>query len=205
MARPLDFGGIILALIMGVVITYFGGWNYLLLMLTFFSIAVIVTGYEHLSKRDMGIYEHERGWENVLSNGLLPTILAVASGIIGPMPYIACIGAVAADKFASELGVLGGKPIDLATFKEAKPGTSGAVTVMGFIVSLAGGTVIGVAAMFLFDLNATQALLIGGISLVGSIVDSLFGILEERGIGTKGTTNFICSLFGAILGYFLVK
>ena len=27
---------------------------------------------------------------------------------------------------------------------------------------------------------------------------------QEQGVGTKGTTNFICSLVGAILGYFFI-
>jgi uncharacterized protein (TIGR00297 family) len=166
---------------------------------------VLVTGYEHTVKREMGIYEHERGWENVLSNGLLPTILAALSGIIGPFPYLACVGAVTADKFASELGVLGGNPIDLATLKPAKPGKSGAVTVMGFVVSLAGGTAIGLAAMLFFSINATQALMIGFAGLLGSVIDSLFGIPEEMGIGTKGTTNFICSLVGAVFGYWFMR
>jgi len=201
----LDTGGILLATLMGVLIFFFGGSNYLVLMLCFFVLSIIVTGYEHRVKREMGIYEHERGWENVLSNGALPTILAVASSILGPMPYLACLGAVMADKFASELGVLGGNPINLKDLKPAKPGVSGAVTIMGFVVSLAGATTIGFLAMFLFNIDATQALLIGIFGLAGSIIDSLFGVLEENGIGTKGTTNFICSLTGAILGVIFLK
>ena len=54
----------------------------------------------------MGLYEHERGWENVLSNGLLPSILAIGSPYLGPFPFIASIAAVTADKFGSEIGVL---------------------------------------------------------------------------------------------------
>ncbi|HID72507.1 TPA: DUF92 domain-containing protein, partial [Candidatus Micrarchaeota archaeon] len=186
--------------------TRYGGWEYLALMLFFFLLAIVVTRYEHETKRDMGIYEHERGWENVLSNGFLPTVLAVASPYLGPVPYIACVAAVTADKFGSELGVLDkGKPISLATLKPVKPGVSGAVTMMGTVASLAGATAIGLGAFFIFDMNATAALLIGLAGLGGSFVDSIFGVLEERGLGTKGTTNFICSIAGAILGYIFIK
>ncbi len=205
MARPLDKEGIILAVAMGIVIFWSGGIPYLALMLIFFALALVVTGYEHESKREMGIYEHERGWENVLSNGLLPTMLALVSPGMGPLPYLACIAAVTADKFASEIGVLGGNPIDLATMKPAKPGRSGAVTLMGTVASLAGATAIGFCAMYIFNINATLALMIGAAGFAGSLADSAFGVLEERGFGTKGTTNFVCSLTGALIGFFLLR
>lgn len=205
MAKVLDKGGVLLAFAMGTLITVYGGWEYLALILFFFAIAVIVTRYEHSAKKEMGIYEHERGWENVLSNGLVPTIAAVLSPYIGPIPYIAAVASVTADTFGSELGVLErGKPISLETLKPAKPGTSGAISAMGSVASLAGATAIGAAAIFLIDINATFALYVGLIGFAGSGVDSIFGIFEERGFGTKGTTNFICSLSGAILGYLLV-
>ena len=203
MGRPLDKEGALLAVAMGFIIFLFGGLNYLLLMLIFFALALLATGYENAIKREMGLYEHERGWENVLSNGLLPTILAFFSNTLGPLPYIACIAAVTADKFGSEIGVLGGNPINLANLKPAKPGISGAITMIGTVASLAGASAIGFCAMYVFGINATLALLVGFAGLLGSIVDSLFGVLEERGIGTKGTTNFICSIIGAIIGYLL--
>ncbi len=205
MARPLDKEGIILAVAMGILIFWSGGAPYLALMLVFFVLALAVTGYEHESKREMGIYEHERGWENVLSNGFLPTVLALINPAIGPMPYLCCVAAVTADKFASEIGVLGGNPVDLATMKPAKPGRSGAITLMGTVASLAGATAIGFCAMYVFDINASVALFIGLAGFAGSLVDSLFGVLEERGLGTKGTTNFVCSLTGALIGFFLLR
>lgn len=206
MGTVLDREGIILAIVMGILITYFGGLNYLLLMLGFFFFAVIVTKYEHGVKRDMGIYEHERGWENVLSNGLFPTILAVASFQYGFIPFIASVAAVTADKFGSELGVLSKeKPLNLANLKRTKPGTSGALTLMGSVASLLGAIVIGFLSIFLFEVTPTQALLLGAAGFGGSVVDSIFGVLEEKGLGTKGTTNFICSAAGAILGYVFIR
>ncbi len=201
----LDKQGLILALLMGVAVYYFGGVKYLALMLIFLFFAVAATKYENRKKREMGIYEHERSWENVFSNGLLPTLLAILSSDIGPIPYITSVAAVTADKFGSELGVLSDKPISLENLKPARPGKSGAISVLGLIVSLAGGTLIGLAAMFIFKINPTKALFIGIAGLVGSLVDSIFGVLEERGIGTKGTTNFICSLTGALIGYYFIR
>jgi len=203
MAIMLDKPGLILALIMGIIVFFLGDWRYLAIMLTFLALSTAVTKYEHQTKREMGIYEHERSWENVLSNGLLPTLAVIAIPYVGPVPYLASVAAITADKFASELCVLAGNPISLETFKPVKQGKSGAISVLGSLTSLAGGVLIGLAAMILFLLTPTTAFLLGLCGFFGSFIDSLFGILEERGIGTKGTTNFICSLAGALLGYFL--
>ncbi len=198
-------GGVLLAILFGIILFFYGGSNYLVLMLFFFLLAVAVTKYEYEIKRDMGIYEHERGWENVLSNGIVPSILAVLSPTIGPVPFIASLAAVTADKFGSEIGVLDASdPVSLLGFKHVKAGTSGAMSVMGTIGSLAGASAIGFAAMFVFGLNPTQALFIALAGLGGSVVDTLFGVLEEHGLGTKGTTNFICSLTGAVIAYYLI-
>ncbi|MBN1169431.1 DUF92 domain-containing protein [Candidatus Micrarchaeota archaeon] len=206
MKGVLDIRGVLLALFFGIVLFLFGGLNYLILMLFFFFLAVAVTKYEYEIKRDMGLYEHERGWENVLSNGLLPAILAVLSPITGPIPFVASIAAVTADKFGSEIGILDPKdPISLLNLKAIKPGTSGAMSVLGTVGSFAGASLIGASSMFIFSFDPTQALLIGIAGLAGSIADTLFGVLEERGIGTKGTTNFICSITGAAIGYYLIS
>jgi uncharacterized protein (TIGR00297 family) len=201
----LDKKGLFLALFFGALLFFYGGPGYLALMLIFFFLAVIVTRYEYELKRDMGLYEHERGWENVLSNGLLPAILTLLSPLIGPMPFIASMAAVMADKFGSEIGVLEAEdPVSVVDLKRVKPGTSGAMSKIGTIGSLAGATAIGACAVFLFGITPTQAILVGLAGLAGSIVDTIFGVFEEKGFGTKGTTNFICSLTGAAIGYFLI-
>ncbi len=200
----LDKYGLMLALAMGLLIAVFGGLSYLALILIFLFSAVVATKYENRRKREMGIYEHERSWENVLSNGLLPTILAVGSPFLGSIPYIATLAAVSADKFASELGVLSGNPIYLGSFASVRAGKSGAVSVVGFVASLLGAALIATISIFIFGINPTQALIITLIGFAGSVIDSVVGIFEEMGIGTKGTTNFICSLSGAVLGYYLL-
>ncbi|MBI5227229.1 DUF92 domain-containing protein [Candidatus Micrarchaeota archaeon] len=204
MAKVLDKGGIILALFFGIILFVFGGPNYLALMLVFFTLAIGATRYEHEIKRSLGLYEHERGWENVLSNGILPAVLAVLSASLGPIPFICSLAAITADKFGSEIGVLAmGEPTSLFTFKPVKPGTSGAMSVMGTAASLAGSASIAAAALFLFKISPNQALLVASAGFLGCIADSILGYFEERGIGTKETTNFACSLVGALIGLLL--
>ena len=204
MAGVLDTKGVFLALLFGMTIVYTGGLSYLILMIVFFVLAIAATRYEHEIKRDMGLYEHERGWENVFANGILPTILAVLTSTIGPLPFICSLAAITADKFASEIGVLDQKqPISIFSFRKVKPGTSGAVSVIGTVASLCGAMLIGFASIFLFKMTPTQALLIGAAGFIGSFVDTLFGVYEENGVGTKETTNFFCSLAGALAGHLI--
>ena len=205
LAFMLDKQGMLLTLVVGLVILFASDVRYIEMILVFFAAALIVTKYEYNAKRNLGLYEHERSWENVLSNGLAPMLLAIASPFVGFVPYLSAIAAITADKFASEIGVLGGTATSLENFKPAKTGQSGAISVLGTLASLAGGTLIGVSAVFIFNITPTNALLVGILGAIGSLIDSIFGVWEEKGIGNKSTTNFICSISGAILGYLLLR
>ncbi|MEK6982520.1 MAG: DUF92 domain-containing protein [Candidatus Micrarchaeota archaeon] len=205
MVLMLDTHGVLLTLLFGVIIYFAGGMPYLASILIFLIIAVSVTKYENIAKKELGVYEHERGWENVFSNGLIPTALAVLNPWLGFMPYVCSIAAITADKFGSEIGVIEKNAFDLRTFKTIKSGKSGAVSVLGTLASLSGSTIVGLSAMLLFNVTPTTALIIGIIGFLGSFVDSIFGIFEEMGIGTKATTNLACSIAGALLGYWFLK
>ena len=199
-AALLDFAGLGLAAVMGIVVAIVNP-AFLALLLLFLVLSVMVTRYGYEKKRDLGLYEHERSWENVLANGFIPMACAVANPIIGWGAFVGSIAAITADKFASELGVLGGEPISLLNLKKTKAGRNGAITLFGTLMSLDGALIIGLAAMFLIPgLDLSKVVAIGLVGFGGSMVDSLVGVLEERGIGNKATTNAICALFGAICG-----
>ncbi|MCD6227749.1 DUF92 domain-containing protein [Candidatus Micrarchaeota archaeon] len=203
----LDKPGIILALALGLFILFFGGVSHFILLLVFFILSVVVTKYGYYEKKDLGIYEHERSWENVVANGLGPALGIIISIVfnVGVGPYIGAIAAVTSDKFASETGALAGRPIDLSTLKHVKPGKSGCVTWFGTLMSFTGALLIGIAAALLFKISPTQIVIIGSIGFIGSMIDTLFGVFEEKGIGNKTTTNIICSIVGIILGYSLLS
>ncbi|MEM4633777.1 MAG: DUF92 domain-containing protein [Candidatus Anstonellaceae archaeon] len=197
----LDWAGLMLALLMGVIVAIFGQPEFVVLLLVFLFLSVAVTKYGYEKKKEIGLYEHERSWENVLANGLIPTICAVASPYIGWGPYVGSLAAITADKFASELGVLGGEPISLLGLKKVKRGTNGAVTPFGLLVSFDGALLIGFAAAALLPgIGLWKVVAIGLVGFAGSFVDSIVGVMEEKGIGNKATTNAICSLFGAAAG-----
>lgn len=198
----LDKLGLSLALVMGALVLAFGPQYMFWLFLLFLVISVGATKYGFAKKREIGLYEHERSWENVLANGLVPTVAAVLFPYIGAGAYIGSVAAIAADKFASELGVLGSEPISLLTLKKGKRGESGCISPLGTLMSLDGALIIGLGFWLLNPAYSIWMIMqIGAIGFVGSFADSIAGVLEERGIGTKATTNMICAGVGALLGY----
>lgn len=203
----LDKLGLTLAFAMGVVVLLFGSAEFFAIFLVFLAASVIATKYGHLQKRDIGLYEHERSWENVLANGIVPMAAAVAFPFIGWGAYVGSVAAIASDKFASEFGVLDKQePISLLTLKPAKKGESGCISPLGTLMSFNGALVIGIAAMFLLpEVGGWKMILIAFVGFVGSFADSLAGVLEEKGIGTKATTNAICATVGAVLGWALLR
>jgi uncharacterized protein (TIGR00297 family) len=205
----LDSLGLALAISMGIIIFVLGevyGFNLLVLLLFFLILSVFATKYGIYSKKNMDIYENERGWKNVLSNGLIPAVTIIlyylTNNFVFIYMYIASVASVTSDKFASELGVFD-TPIFLWGFKKVKPGTSGAISLLGSFASLSGAFLIGLAAIYLLNITLTQAFLIGIIGYLGGFADSLFGVLEENGIGNKFTTNFICSFVGAVIAFII--
>ncbi|MEW6528523.1 MAG: DUF92 domain-containing protein [Candidatus Micrarchaeota archaeon] len=204
MSLMLDKKGLMFSFLLGIVVFVYGGKEYLAFLIIFLIISVIVTRYGAEEKKESGIYEYERSWENVLSNGIVPTLFVVGHNIFGVLPFITSVAAVTADKFGSELGVLGkNKPISLFSFKEVVPGTSGAMSTMGTIMSFAGALVIGACAVFIFGVKPTTAFMIGVGGFLGSIADSIAGVFEERGIGNKSSSNIICSIIGGVAGSLL--
>lgn len=216
----LDVVGVIVALVFGALILYFGGGVgiYLLLVLVLFLIAsALVTRFKKKRKVAMKTYERARGWKNVVANGIVPLCISFAyylnlnrpvfPNIVLIVAYVASVAAITADKFSSEIGILDNSPLMLVTLKKTKPGTSGGVSLLGTLAGALGSLVIGFG---LISFPAFQLLLaivfISGI--LGNLVDSFLGYFEVRGFGNKYTSNFFCAvtgcLFALLLGLVLI-
>lgn len=210
----LDSKGIIAALVLGILIFLLGGVYgpfFILVILTFLVISAFATLVGRRKKVAMASYREMRGWKNVAANGVMPLLAALAYAI-NPMGayaqvfvvvYVASIAAAAADKFGSELGVLDGQPVSIVTFKRARKGSSGAVSAFGLLMSLVAAVIM---AMFVLPMGlgmgAFAVVVLAGFA--GSIVDSLFGHFEEKGIGDKYTTNVMCAASAFIIAFFLL-
>ena len=225
----LDRNGIIIAIIIGAIMLVSGGAlgpYFLLLMVYFVVVSGAVTYIKKSRKKKMGLYQDLRGPKNVVANGLMPLALAVAvlfadiAGMQQLVPimlvgFAASVASVLADKFSSEIGVLDGAPIELFSFKRVEKGKSGAVTPLGILAGFLGAftiaiTVFMVPPAYILSHGAPTVLhkpVIGMVAAIvvlagflGTIVDSVFGYFEERGIGNKYSSNFICSVIGGFIG-----
>lgn len=187
-AHSLNRSGAVAATVVGTIIFGIGGWQWAILLLTFF---ITSSGLSRLfKKRKEGLNEkfskgHERDAGQVFGNGGLATFFA-ALHVVYPesiLPWIgfaASLAAVNADTWATELGVLNPTPPRMITDlgKRVEKGTSGGISLWGTGASLLGSAVIALPAVLLSPtgmLNINHFLLITVAGLAGSLFDSFLG------------------------------
>jgi uncharacterized protein (TIGR00297 family) len=191
--------GVILAVALGLLVNQFIGMNGVALMVIFLLVSAYITSYEHNQKKSLGLYDYTRGWQNVFSNGAMPVIFAAVSGAYGIFPFLGSMASIMADKMSSEIGVIDNDAFDILGFRRVKPGVNGGISATGTLASLTGGLIMGISAAYLFGITPSQALMVGVCGLAGSLADSVAGHFEERGFGSKGTSNMAGSAFGGAL------
>ena len=124
-----------------------------------------------------------RSWKQGFANLGPACLLALGSYLSGEIGFIhgafASIAAAAADTFASEIGVLSKKqPYFILSRKEVPPGISGGITFLGMTASAAGAALIALTHFcFLEDLFV--AVMIVGLGILGSMIDSIIGELYQ--------------------------
>jgi uncharacterized protein (TIGR00297 family) len=187
-AHSLNKSGAIAATVVGTVIFGLGGWQWAILLLTFF---VTSSGLSRaFKKRKAGLNEkfskgHERDAGQVFGNGGLATLLAALhafypESILPWIGFAASLAAVNADTWATELGVLNPTPPRMITSlsRSVEKGTSGGISLWGTGASLLGAALIALPAVSLSPtgiLNTNYFLLITAAGLAGSLFDSLLG------------------------------
>ena len=207
--KSLDLFGSAVMIIMGIVIIFSAGANWLLLIILFLIMSLIATKYSKKYKMSLGEFEGRRTSKNVISNGVVACFMAAFGGYYLPFVggFIGAIATATADTMASEIGVLDQNPRLITTFQKVDPGTNGAVSVLGTAVGIAGAAVIGIAAYLLGILaNPLTAIVVSIISgTVGCFMDSILGALfENQGWMTNEHVNLIATVVGAIVGILLM-
>lgn len=207
--KSLDLFGSAVMVIMGIVIIFSAGTNWLLLIILFLVMSLLATKYSKKYKMSLGEFEGRRTSKNVISNGVVACFMAAFGGYYLPFVggFIGAIATATADTLASEIGVLDQNPRLITTFQKVNPGTNGAVSVLGTAVGIAGAAVIGIAAYFLGIMpNALSAIMVSIISgTVGCFMDSILGALfENQGWITNEHVNLLATIVGAIVGILLI-
>jgi len=193
--QALSTSGVAGAVLVGTLIFGLGGWEWGLLLVTFFVSSSWLSHFRKADKAQVAekfSKDSRRDIGQALANGGLGAILAVVSvRYPGPLVFAAFVGVMAtvnADTWATELGILSSVPPRLITSgNEVPPGTSGGVSNLGIWASVAGAMLIGTVATASVQLGSllsgsgwslraiSYSLLavVGG--LVGSLFDSLLG------------------------------
>lgn len=200
----LDLLGSIFMVIMGIIIIFTAGVNWLLLIFAFLVLGLIFTKYKHEYKKEMGIYEGTRSVKNVISNGIVPFVMAAFGNYAG---FIGSIAVATSDTLASEIGVVDKNPRLITTFKKVPPGTDGGISPLGTAAGIIGAGIIGILAYLLGisadPFNALKIAVISG--TFGCFVDSILGaVLESKNYLTNEHVNLLATVSGAILGILIV-
>lgn len=186
-AHSLDRSGALAAALVGTVIFGVGGWQWAVLLLTFFITSSGLT--RAFKKRKAGLNEKfskggQRDAGQVLGNGGLSMLFAGLYYFFPGQPWVwgafaASLAAVNADTWATELGVLNPHPPRMVTdlSKVVEKGTSGGISLTGTLASLAGSGLIGLLAILFppMPVSPSMGILITLAGLCGSLFDSLLG------------------------------
>jgi uncharacterized protein (TIGR00297 family) len=202
--KALDLFGSIFMIIMGIIIIFYAGINWLLLIFIFLLLGLVSTKYKHQYKKEIGVYEGTRSVKNVISNGIVPFVMAAFGNYAG---FIGSIAVATADTLASEIGVVDKCPRLITNFKKVPPGTDGGISPIGTAAGIIGAGIRGVCAYFLGisadPFNALKIAIIAG--TLGCFIDSILGaVLESRNYITNEHVNLFATVSGAILGILIV-
>ena len=186
-ARSLDRSGVLAALIVGTVIFGLGGLSWAILLLTFFITSSELSRAFKDRKREANEKYAKGGQRDagqVFGNGGIATLFAALHFVFPEatwpwLGFAASLAAVNADTWATELGVLNPTSprliTDLRTVVEK--GTSGGISLVGTLASLAGAGVIGILAALLAPDGSNGSLFfwVTTAGLLGALFDSLLG------------------------------
>lgn len=202
--KALDLWGSLSMVVMGIIIIFSAGVNWLFLILLFLILSLLATRYKKPYKKGLGIYEGKRTAKNVISNGVVAFIMAAFGGYYLPFVggFIGSIATATADTMASEIGILQ-QPRLITTMKKVVPGTDGAISTLGTLVGVMGAGIIGVAAYVLGIIaDPFLSLKIAIISgTIGCFMDSILGaVLERRNFLNNEHVNLLATITGAIVG-----
>lgn len=207
--KSLDVLGSVVMIVMGIIIIFSAGANWLLLIVLFLVMSLLATKFSKKYKQSLGEFEGRRTSKNVISNGVVACFMAAFGGYYLPFVggFIGAIATATSDTLASEIGVLDPHPRLITTLQKVDPGTNGAVSVLGTAVGIVGAAIIGIAA-YLLGIMPNPLLAIGVAIIsgtVGCFMDSILGaVFENRHLITNEHVNLIATIVGALAGILLL-
>jgi uncharacterized protein (TIGR00297 family) len=214
-----DLKGSLAALVVGLIIVFFGSLQWLILLIIFAVTSHFATKAMFDMKKAKKLQEGEQG-ERSTSNVLYAGVIGLALACINfahtllhsaPFGYFELFAisfsVINSDTFASELGVVDKNVYMITTMKKANPGINGGISLTGEIAALCGALIIGVSysILALGTLKIFPIVFVTGMGFLGCQVDSVLGALfENRGKMTKGEVNFFASFVSVVVSAILL-
>ncbi|HIE24612.1 MAG TPA: DUF92 domain-containing protein [Anaerolineales bacterium] len=186
-AKSLDKSGTIAATVEGTLIFGLGGWEWTILLLTFFISSSALSKMFKKRKKDLK-EKFDKGSRRdamqVLGNGGLAAFFALLHFFFPDalwtwLGFSAALAAVNADTWATELGVLASsQPRMITNLKQkVEKGTSGGVSLIGTLASLAGAALVAFFAGIFTPSGDILPIfiLVTFAGLLGALFDSFLG------------------------------
>lgn len=179
--RALSYDGAIMATLIGTA-AMGSGWRWGVLLVAFFVASSALSRWRAATKeaRTRGILEKggERDAWQVAANGgvfAVAAILALRGWPAASALGAGALAAAAADTWATEIGTLSRRtPVSMLTLRPVPAGTSGGVTLLGWLgAALGAGFIAAVSAVLGWGPHVALAAVVGG--LAGATADSLVG------------------------------
>lgn len=206
--RAFDVTATIVAFLFGIIIIKLQGIQWFIVLFTFLIVSLYATFYGRMNAHTK---PHEcRGVDNVISNGLVAFMTTVFSF---PYVFLGSVSAALSDTLSSEIGILSKEDPRMITnlSKSVPRGTNGAVSLLGTLAAAGGAAITATmavifapsflspeqAALFHPQLNLFLSVFVGG--FMGSIIDSVLGVLENENLMTNGSVNFVATLAGGLI------
>lgn len=210
--RKLTVAGSIAAVVIGSLVFFAAGIKGVLMLITFFALAVVATAHKKEVKTQLDHSGEQTGGRTagqVLANGGVAGLMSVMILLNNPNATIyllmmaASLAAALSDTLSSELGTVYGKRFyNILSFKKDENGLDGVISVEGTLIGLTGAFIVGV----MYAGISKICLLIAVAGVLGNLMDSLLGaILERMGYIGNNMVNFLNTLFAALVCMFLYK
>ena len=227
-SKVLDRGGSVLAFLICFISGVFGHWSWLLILLIFVGSSFLATRFAIVYKKALGVEESDegtRGGSNVISNGILPPLIALSYsfGILSPeqalVAFTTSMAAASADTMASEIGVLSPSPVLITNPKKVvEPGVDGGISFEGLTASFLSAVSISMLAyasflvlieekhLFYSSIELNYLFISVFFGFFGSILDSFLGAtFQKRGYLTNNGVNLVSISLSVVFSLFFLE
>lgn len=184
-AKFLTFGGAVGAFLLAIFIFGIGGFKWAVPILTFFFFSSLLSLIRKRYKFEIenNFYEKSsrRDFYQAMANGGVGLFLSIAYLNFSQEKYylafVLSVASACADTWATEFGSsFKTKVYNILTFKETKQGTSGGVSLIGFVGSFLGASLVVASTIPFVDFISTEIFMIlVSFAILSTVVDSVLG------------------------------